>query len=323
MSASSIQAAKRRNRTHEEARNLFDGDPGRVCRPTWAPINDMVRPPAATGLRCARPHPNFRRLVRGLSRRAGRLAIYEPFQWQEVISYLILGSERALLFDTGMGISAISEVVRELTALPVTVLNSHTHFDHIGGNAAFAQILAMDTDFTRRSAQGVAHEDVREEVSPEALCRPLPEGIDAATFRTAPFEVTRFIQDGHRIDLGDRTLEVLSIPGHTPDAVALLDEEAGFLWTDDSFYEGPIWLFVEETDLAAYGRSVERLAALVPQLTTLFPAHNTPVAKPERLVALREAFAQVQAGTVEGQDRRNGRVEYLFGDFSLLMRSSN
>lgn len=253
----------------------------------------------------------------------GVFAIYEPFQWQEVISYLILGSERALLFDTGLGISSISGVVSELTTLPVTVLNSHTHFDHIGSNAVFSQVLAMNTDFTRQRAQGIAHEVVREEVSPDALCRPLPEGVDAETFHIAPFEITEFIEDGHRIDLGDRTLDVLSIPGHTPDAVALLDAEAGFLWTGDSFYEGPIWLFVEETDLEAYGRSVERLAALAPQLTTVFPAHNTPVAQPERLVELRDAFAQVQAGTVEGEDRGNGRVVYDFGAFSLLMRSGN
>jgi len=66
------------------------------------------------------------------------IAIYEPMQWQEIISYLVLGSERALLFDTGMGIAPISEVVAQLTDLPVTVLNSHTHMDHIGGNAEFS-----------------------------------------------------------------------------------------------------------------------------------------------------------------------------------------
>ena len=85
----------------------------------------------------------------------GVLAIYEPQQWQEVISYLVLGSERALLFDTGMGIAPISEAVAELTDLPVVVLNSHTHMDHIGGNAEFGTVLAMDTEFTRVRARGM------------------------------------------------------------------------------------------------------------------------------------------------------------------------
>src|SRR5882762_5898038 len=62
-------------------------------------------------------------------------AIYEPYNWQQVISYLIIGSEKALLFDTGMGLDSIQSVVKELTSLPITVVNSHTHFDHIGGNA--------------------------------------------------------------------------------------------------------------------------------------------------------------------------------------------
>src|SRR3954463_15227779 len=44
-------------------------------------------------------------------------AIYEPHQWEEVISYLILGSKRAILFDTGMGIANIKAVVEELTKL--------------------------------------------------------------------------------------------------------------------------------------------------------------------------------------------------------------
>ncbi|MGH9557228.1 MAG: hypothetical protein ACRD2Y_15530, partial [Terriglobales bacterium] len=59
--------------------------------------------------------------------RSGVFAIYEPRQFEEVISYLIVGSKRGLLFDTGLGVGRISEVVRKLTQLPVTVVNSHTH----------------------------------------------------------------------------------------------------------------------------------------------------------------------------------------------------
>src|SRR5258706_6075323 len=66
--------------------------------------------------------------------RPGVFAIYEPKQFEEVISYLILGDDRALLFDTGLGVGKISAVVIRLTTLPVTVINSHTHFDHVGGN---------------------------------------------------------------------------------------------------------------------------------------------------------------------------------------------
>ena len=64
-------------------------------------------------------------------------AIYEPQQAEEVISYLIIGKKRALLFDTGMGISDIKKVTAELTKLPIVVLNSHTHDDHVGGNWQF------------------------------------------------------------------------------------------------------------------------------------------------------------------------------------------
>ena len=69
------------------------------------------------------------------------LAIYEPKQWQEVISCLVLGTDRALLFDTGMGIASISDVVARLTDLPVTVVNSHSHLDHVGGNAEFSSVV--------------------------------------------------------------------------------------------------------------------------------------------------------------------------------------
>ena len=247
-------------------------------------------------------------------------AIYEPRQWQEVISYLILGNERALLFDSGNGIGNISKVVGELTSLPVLVLNSHTHFDHIGGNAEFKDILAMDTDYTRNNSRGYPNELVREEVSEEALCGSLPTGIDPASYYTPPFKVKKFISDGYKIDLGGRILEVLSTPGHTPDAVSLFDSGLGLLWLGDIYYDGPIWLFVPETDLDAFYQSVEQLCTLVPRLNTVHPAHNSPITQPQSLYSLRDALIHIQDGTVSGNTVSGGRVEYFFKGFSLIVK---
>ena len=247
-------------------------------------------------------------------------AIYEPHQWQEVISYLILGSEKALLFDSGNGIGEISEIVNELTSLPVLVLNSHTHFDHIGGNAEFRDILAMDTDYTRNNSGGYSNELVREEVSEEALCGSTPVAINPSSYHTPSFTVKKFIKDGYKIDLGGRILEVLSTPGHTPDAISLLDSDLGLLWVGDIYYDGPIWLFVPETDLDAFYQSVEHLCNIVPRLDTLHPAHNSPIARPQSLYLLRKALINIQNGTISGNAISGGRVEYIFKEFSLIVK---
>ena len=248
----------------------------------------------------------------------GVFAIAEPYQFQEVISYLIVGTREALLFDSGLGMVPIAPVVKELTSLPVAVLNSHTHFDHVGGNAEFERVLARDTAYTRANTGGFTHDMVKGEVAPEAFCRPLPAGLDAATYRSRPWTPTSFIPDGHRIDLGGRVLEVLASPGHTPDAVALLDEQAGLLFTGDTFYEGTVWLFVPETSLAAYATSVDRLAALVPRLKRVLPAHNGASASPERLTELRDAVATVRSRPDSGKVTGEGQVTFTFEHFSIL-----
>ena len=200
----------------------------------------------------------------------------------------------------------------------MTVLNSHTHFDHVGGNADFERVLAMDTAYTRANARGFPHEAVAGEVAAEALCRPLPDGVKAESYRTRPWTPVEFIQDGHRIDLGGRLIEVLAVPGHTPDAVALWDAAAGYLFTGDSFYEGPIWLFVPETDWTAYAASVERLAKLAPLARRVFPAHNIAISKPSLLLELRKAVAAVRAGRAQGEEKPGGQIEFSFRSFSIV-----
>ena len=227
----------------------------------------------------------------------GVYAIAEPYNYQEVISYLVLGNQNALLFDTGMGLDSISPLVKELTSLPVIVFNSHTHYDHIGGNYEFDNILAMNTDFTRKNAaNGYDHKRVKQEVAPDAFCLPRLPKTDTANYRIRPFKISKFINDGYIIDLGGRKIEVLAIPGHAPDAVALFDEQSGYLWSGDTFYEGPIFLFGDGTDLKAYGKSIEKLALLAPRLKCVFPSHNIPVAEPDLLIKAHQAFDEIENG---------------------------
>jgi len=251
---------------------------------------------------------------------AGVFAIYEPHQAEEVISYLIVGEKRALLFDTGMGMSDIKKVTAELTKLPTIVLNSHTHDDHVGDNWEFDTIYAMDTDFTRKNAQG-SREDAQAEVTPDQICGALPKGFDAKTYATRPWKITNYTHDGDRIDLGGRTLEVIATPGHTPDAISLIDRANRLLFTGDTYYPAPIWLFRPETDLDAYAASIRRLAALAPQVKLVLGAHNIPVAPPAVLAQLVTAVDEVRSGKRPAIPDSRGKVLYKVGDISFLMRA--
>lgn len=250
--------------------------------------------------------------------RPGVFAIYEPRQLEEIISYLIVGGERAVLFDTGMGISNIQAVVAALTRLPVSVVNSHTHNDHVGDNWRFSDIYGMDTDFTRANARG-SKEDAQAELAPGELCGPLPAGFDPKAYATRPFHITHWLHDGDTIDLGGRTLKIIATPGHTPDAIALLDEKNGLLFTGDSFYLGPIYLYRPETDLDAYIASMQKLASMAPRLQLLLPSHNVPVADPSYLPKVVTAIQQVRRGEVK-PIANDGKHEYLFEGFSFLMQ---
>ena len=252
--------------------------------------------------------------------RPGVFAVYEPHQFQEVISYLITGEKRALLFDTGMGISRIRPIVNHLTNLPVLVLNSHTHPDHVGGNFEFEKILGQNTNYTKKNSGGYSSADLPDWASGANVCGPLPTNFDGDHYSIAPFSIFQFVSDRQIIDLGERQLQIIFTPGHTSDSLCLLDTSNGLLFTGDLFYSGPIYLFSPETDFAAYVRSVELLHSLKPDVHLLLPAHNVPVASPDMLTELNNAVLSVQKGNADYIEKEGIR-EYDFKSFSLLLKT--
>ena len=283
-------------------------------QPAWC--KDLPRPQYKTLHRIALPDAWFE--VYEASHAV--FAIYEPHQSEETIGYLIVGENHALLFDTGMGIGDVKHLVSQLTKLPVIVLNSHTHGDHVGGNWQFDTIYGMDTAFTRTSAKGSSAQ-AKQEIQPSEICGNLPAGFNAKTYVTRPWKIAKTIHDGEHIDLGGRTIEVIATPGHTPDAISLYDKANGLLFTGDTYYPGTIYLFAPETDLHAYDLSIHRLAALAPQIKTVLGAHNFPVEPPSVLHDLLSNFEIVRAGKIPAVAAGPGKVVYKSGGISFLMRA--
>lgn len=273
------------------------------------------------------PRPEYKALERVLPNEPwfevykvapGTFAIYEPHQSEETISYLIVGTKQAVLFDTGMGISSIRKVTAQLTSRPVVVLNSHTHDDHVGGNWEFMFVYGMDTDFTRKNARG-SREDAQAEITADQICGDLPKAFNPKAYVTKPWKISHLIHDGFKVNLGGRTLEVIASPGHTPDAIALIDRANGLLFTGDTYYPAPIWLFRPETDMDAYVASAKRLAGLAPQVKLVLGAHNIPVAQPDVLPRLVDAIQAVRAGKGDVNPEGAGKAMHTFEGFKFLL----
>ncbi|MEL7148657.1 MAG: MBL fold metallo-hydrolase, partial [Bacteroidota bacterium] len=190
----------------------------------------------------------------------------------------------------------------------------------------FDNVIARNTlAMKERVKQGVDHDQVNGEVTPAAICLEKLSNPDTAGYAIKPFKVAYYFNEMNdfSIPLGGRDIKVLFTPGHSPDAVSLYDEDNGYLWTGDTFYEAPIWLFDKGTNLEAYRSSIQQLAGLSGSLQKVFPAHNIPVAAPERLNELVTAFEQVVTGEKEvAKNNDNPEVsEFTFENFSFIIRS--
>jgi len=175
----------------------------------------------------------------------------------------------------------------------------------------------MDTDFTRANAR--LPRDAQAEIAPTALRR-FAEGFNSKTYATKPWKISHFIHDGFQGQSCGRTLEVLSTPGHTPDAFHCSTVRMGCSLRR-YLYPAPIWLFRPETDFDAYVASVKRLAALAPQLKIVLGAHNIPVAEPSVLPRLVTTFESVRAGKVPPQKKRWRENSVHYRRHSFLLKT--
>ena len=252
----------------------------------------------------------------------GVTAIYEPHHFQEVISYLIEGETSALLLDSGMGLGNIKAVVEFLTDKPVILVNSHSHFDHVGDNWRFPETHLLDLpDYVKKLESGDVFQPDAENRAPEALWFDGEPWFDLKTWHTKSCKVVP-IEEGHVFDLGGRKLRMIATPGHSRDSLMLADDANRLLFTGDTIYPGPIYAHIEGVEMVpAYYSTVIKLAAQFADYT-LFCSHNNPVWEGSALKEIEDAFGKVLAGEVVGSSdpkTEGDPVSYQFGGFGIVL----
>jgi glyoxylase-like metal-dependent hydrolase (beta-lactamase superfamily II) len=188
--------------------------------------------------------------------------------------WLIKGQTQDLLIDTGLGVSSLRQHIAALIDKPLLAIASHVHFDHAGGmhefdhraiHAAEAEALSLGDDF-------------------EALCTPEQGCVHPDHFDLLPYDgftveqytlnaaaPTQVLQEGDVLDLGDRSLEVLHLPGHSPGCIALYDPRSQELFSGDVVYDGELLDELHCSDIPTYIATYERLQKL--PVETVYPGH--------------------------------------------------
>ncbi len=157
--------------------------------------------------------------------------------YEKPFLFLLFGHDRALLLDTGAGMTDVATVVSGVVkqwldrngrvAIELVVAHTHGHGDHIAGDGQLAAL--PQTTVVPPSVAGV-----------QSFFR----------FRNWPMEAST-------LDLGQRIVDVIPIPGHEASSVAVYDRQTGILFTGDSLYPGRLYV----QDAAAFTRSIQRLVA--------------------------------------------------------------
>lgn len=184
--------------------------------------------------------------------------------------FLLEGTQKALLIDTGMKCPDAKEIALSITKLPLELLNTHADPDHISGNAKFEKFYMSPNEADNFSAHGRTGEIIP-------------------------------VKTGSVIDLGDRPLEIIDLPGHTPGSIAVLDKNNRILFSGDVIQDSNIFMFGPARNLDLYITSFQNLDPYMDQFDVIYPSHGSIPVLPDLIPKLKESAQSIKAGTAKKQ----------------------
>lgn len=216
-------------------------------------------------------------------------AIAEFSHWEQVASYLFVDKLRAFLIDTGMGYASIKNEIVKITTLPITVLLTHAHWDHIGGAADFEKIYIFNDKFEKESLEhGFYSNDIAELNNPQMYSN----GYLPKQYVVPGIKMFHFLNE-KVIHSDNYDIEVVHTPGHTPGSVCFYIPKLNLLFTGDTLYPGPLYAQLPESNLQDYTKSILKLSKLFKPDLLILPGHNAVTAQSQLLMEASRIFAKL------------------------------
>lgn len=217
--------------------------------------------------------------------------ISEWSHWEETHCYLLLGTKRAILIDTGLGVSNIKNVVDRITSLPVTVLLTHAHWDHIGGLKYFEDFYCheKEQDWLRKEFPLPLEAVKANLLKGDAE---FPDGFDSSKYEIFQGNPARTFRINDFFDLGDRNLYVIETPGHSPGHCCFYEPEKERLYSGDLIYYGCLDAFYPTTNPQDFADSVSRLNSFLP-IKEIYPGHHKLPVNVDLLNNVNQAFQSI------------------------------
>lgn len=239
-------------------------------------------------------------------------AISEYNHTQEPHSYLLIGDKKAILIDSGLGVSNIKNVVDKLTDLDVDLVSTHFHWDHIGGHNNFenyyihkdeVDLVMNNPMFNLSCIKNNLMRGIEE----------FPEDFDIEKYEMFQKKPKRILNDGDIIDLGNRKIKVIHTPGHSPGHICLYDIERKYLITGDLVYKGILFAFFPTSDPKKYFESLKKIKDL--DVVKILPGHHSLNINPEMSKDVYNAFKKIK----DNGYLRHGSGSFDFGEFKILL----
>ncbi|MDF2880538.1 MAG: fold metallo-hydrolase [Clostridiaceae bacterium] len=240
-------------------------------------------------------------------------AISEYGHWEKTHSYLLLGRKYALLIDTGLGIGNIKKEVNKLTNLPVKVVTTHAHWDHIGGHKLFNDIYVHENDAQwLRKGLPIPISVIRKNILKEPFTIEPPENFDVSKYTIFTSDSLNILRDKDIINIGSREIKVIHTPGHSPGHICLFEEKTGYLFTGDLIYLGTLYAFYPSTNPLDFKNSVDKISNLK-KVVKIFPGHNELEISNDIIQRVKCAFQHLEEIKLLSQ----GSGTFNFGDFNI------
>lgn len=186
--------------------------------------------------------------------------IYRIHEFGAGNCYLIVGTKKALLIDTGTGLGDLQKVVGELTDLPVEVVATHSHPDHIGGMGNFEtiHIHTLDSNHIRFWSAKPLRKFYYDTVKKLIKYNITKKDIKSYEYKTKVIP----IKEGYVFELGGKNVRVIHTPGHTKGSIVLLSDEDKIMFTGDNVNPTLLQIVPGSTTIEDWLPGAKRILAL-------------------------------------------------------------